>query len=299
MKKIALLSVFLLTTLVVTAQELNCQVQVIQPTVQGSNTQVYEDMQKSIYELMNTTKWTSDVIKLEERIDCTLLITISNRVSNDQFTGSIQVTSSRPIFRSDYSSKVLNLKDNDFKIRYLQNSRIQFTPGTHRDNLASILAFYAYLIIGTDYDTFAPEGGTQYFNLAQQIVNNAQGAGEPGWKAHDGLQNRYWVIDNILHRQFKPLRQAYYTYHRLGMDKLYDDPDAGRVKITEGLEAIKKVHQVRPGSYNVQIWFTSKVDEIVNIYKKAHPQEKTRIFNLLKQIDAAHLSQYQKILSSK
>ncbi len=299
MRKLVAFFAFAAIAGAVQAQELKCQVKVISPTVQGSNTQVYEDLQSAVFEFMNNTRWTGDKFKLEERIECTILITITDRPQNDVFKGNIQVTSSRPVFKSDYQSKMMEVKDNNFNFRYLQNATLQFTPDQHRSNLSSVLAFYAYYIIGLDYDSYSMEGGTPYLVKAQQIVNNAQSAPESGWKAHEGSQNRYWLIDNYLHRQFKPLRLAYYTYHRTGFDKVYDDIDGGRTGITETLEALKKVHQARPGSYNLQVWFQAKSDEIVNLYKVANPQEKTRIFNTLKMMDASRLSKYQKILSNK
>lgn len=280
------------------AQELNCQVKVIAPTVQGSNVEAYTQMETSIREFMNNTKWTNHTYKIEERIECSLLINISSRPSNDQFVGSIQVQSTRPIFNSSYNSPVLNVQDNDFSIRYLQNTAIEFTPDAHRSNLASVLAFYAYFIIGSDYDTQSLEGGTPWFTKCQQIVNNAANAPEPGWKAFEGNRNRYWLIENQLQAQFKPLRQCLYEYHRMGFDNMYEEMEGSRAKVYTAIELLRRVHRAKPGSYNVQVFFTAKADEIVNLFSQALPQEKQKIFNILREVDAGNLSKYQKIMKS-
>ena len=279
------------------AQELNCRVQVQAPTVQSSNQQVFDDLQRSIYEFINNTKWTNEKFKIEERIECSMLITVSD-YQNGKWQATIQVTSSRPVFNSTYKSQLLNVNDGDFDFAYLQNTPIEFSPNQHRSNLASVLAFYAYIILGADYDTYSMEGGSPYYIKAQQIVNNASNAPEPGWKAFEGQQNRYWLVDNILHQRFKAMRECTYKYHRQGFDKLYDDMEGGRAAITQSLELLRKVHQARPSSYNMQLWFLAKGDEIVNLYSQAFPQEKTRVYNLLKQIDAIRASKYQEIMKS-
>lgn len=296
MKRLITLCLALALPLGVFAQELNCRVSVIAPTVQGSNTIVYQQLETAIFEFMNNTKWTNTVFQINERIECSILINVADRPSNDQFKGSIQVTSTRPAFNSGYNSPVLNINDGDFVFRYLQNTAVEFTPDVHRSNLASVLAFYAYIIIGTDFDTQSLEGGTPYFSKAQQIVNNAANAPEPGWKAFEGNKNRYWLIENITQAQFKPLRECFYKYHRMGFDKLYDDIESGRREVTNAIELIKKVHRAKPGSYNVQMFFTAKVDEIINLFSQALPQEKSKIFNILREVDAANISKYQKIM---
>jgi hypothetical protein len=280
------------------AQELNCTVKVIAPQVQGSNVQVYEQMQTAIFEFINNTKWTNDIFNINERIDCSILINISDRPSNDQFRGSIQIQSTRPIFNSAYNSPVININDPDLAIKYLQNTAIEFTPDIHRSNLASVLAFYCYYIIAADYDTQTLEGGTPFYTKARMVVNNAQNAVEPGWKAFEGNRNRYWLIENAQQAQFKPLRACLYNYHRAGFDKMYDDVEGSRKAVATSIELLKNVHRAKPGSYNVQMFFTAKADEIVNLFSQAQPAEKSKIFNILREIDAPNISKYNKIMKN-
>ncbi len=288
----------LMISLVAVGQELNCQVSVIAPTDGVTDKRVYDAMQTSIFEFMNNRRWTNDVFKPEERIECSILININERVSANEFKGSIQITARRPVYNSSYYSDLFNYSDNDFHINYLENSRIEFTPDQHRSNLASILAFYAYMILGYDYDSFALEGGSQYFGKAQGVVNNAQNARESGWKAFEGTKNRYWLVDNAMHKLFKPMRECFYKYHRLGFDKMYDDIDAGRKAVADGLELLRQVHRNRPGSFNMQVFFVTKSNEIVNLFSGAYPDEKSKIFNLLKEIDPTNTSRYQKIMNN-
>jgi hypothetical protein len=302
MKKTLLIFLcFLLSGIGSIAQELNCKVQVMSPKLQSNpaNKEIFESLQTVVFEFMNNTKWTNDKFKPEERIDCTILINISDKISSDVFSGSIQIQASRPVFNSSYSSMLLNYNDNDFKINFLRNTRLVFSPDKHQNNLTSILAFYAYMILGYDYDSFSMEGGSQYFNKAQNVVSNATNAPESGWKAFEGNKNRYWLVDNALQNVFKPLRQCFYKYHRLGFDMLYDDVAKGRRAVMQGLELIEKVHKNRPGSFNVQLFFTAKADELVNLFSQAFPDEKNKAVNLLKKLDPTNATKYQKILKGE
>lgn len=281
-------------------QELNCAVQCISPTALTSagDKEILVDLQKAIYEFMNNTRWTSDVFESEERIDCSILININEKVSSSEFKGSIQVQSSRIIYNTSYKSTLLNYNDNDFHITYLRGTTIEFTPDQHKSNLASILAYYAYVIIGMDYDSFSKKGGTDYFETAQQIVSNAANAPQAGWQSFGDDRNRYWFIANLLTATWDPLREAVYTYHRLGFDVMYDDMAKGRQQVITALELIRKVHSARPGSFNVQLFFTAKVDELVGLFSGANASEKTQAYNLLKEIDPANLTKYDKIVNT-
>jgi hypothetical protein len=172
---------------------------------------------------------------------------------------------------------------------------IQWSNDQHRDELSSILAFYAYFILAHDYDSFANEGGTDHFLTCQTIVNNAQNAGGTGWRANEkGQQNRYWLIENILSQTFKPLRSCMYNYHRQGFDKLYSSDVAGaRNTIAEAILGLKEIHKVRPSSYNLQIFFYAKADELVNLFKPVDAAEKQRVYDALKQIDPGNITKYE------
>lgn len=276
------------------SQELNCQVQVIAPTLQSNpaNSEIIQSLQSSVFEFINNTKWTNDVFQDQERIECSMLIKINEKIGSDQFNGSIQVTSSRPVYNSNYKTQLINIKDEDFSFTYLRNTSIIFQPDRHQSNLADVLAFYAYMIVGYDYDSFSLEGGTPYFNKAQQIVTNCQNASEKGWKPQDGTRNRYWLVVNHLQNLFKPLRKCYYDYHRKGMDNLYNKREASISQIVTALEGLDVIQKTRPNSYNVQVFFTAKMNEIVGIFSGAYADVKNNVYNLLVRLDPGHISTY-------
>jgi hypothetical protein len=276
------------------AQELSCQVTVIAPQVANVEASVFESLEEDIMEFMNGRRWTQDNFTLLERIECSIQITISKARTPVDFEGSIQVQSSRPIFNSDYNAPVLMINDNDFNLSYTPGTMMQYSPDQFRDNLTSILAFYAYLILGIDYDSFSLEGGTPMYMNAQLAVSNAQGLSNPppGWSASDGRQSRYALIDNILSQTFRPLRSCYYTYHRKGLDMAYDNPGKSRKVISDAIIALRTVHRIRPASYNLQTFFMAKHRELVNLFSEAPEGERQRILPVLKLIDPGNIESY-------
>lgn len=299
MKKLILL-ILLFPALSLHAQELMCRLQIISPSLQVSAADklLFEQLQQQLQEFMNNTRWTTETFKDEEKIDCNVLINISEMSSNEDYGGTIQVTSSRPVFNTNYKSTLFNYLDENFKFKYQRGTPLLFSIDQHRNNLTSVLAFYAYMIIAYDYDSFSLEGGSKYFAKAQQIVNNAQSASEPGWRAAEGDRNRYWMVDNAIQGVFKPLRKAFYDYHRMGFDRMYDNVEEGRKSIIAALEQIQVVAKQRPASFNVQIFFSTKVNELVSLFSEAPPADKQKAFNLCKAMDPGNLTKYQKILDS-
>jgi hypothetical protein len=245
---------------------------------------------------MNGRRWTNDNFEFEERIECTMQLTINEAVGSTVFKGSMQVQSSRPVFNSDYRTAVMLVNDADIQFEWLDNSQILFNPGQHRDNLSSLLAYYAYMILGMDYDTFSLEGGTPHFLQAQTIVANAQNAGERGWKASQSKQNRYWLVENHLSQTFRPVRNCLYNYHRKGLDLLFDDVEGARLTMAEALIDMRSTNRIRPGSYNIQVFFLAKSDEIINVFGPAPDAEKARLLPILKQLDPGNISSYDERL---
>ena len=294
------LAVVGLTWLVVTttgrAQELNCTVTVIAPQISNVDVSRFDALEDGIREFMNGRRWTNDNFEFEERIECTIQLTVSEAIGSTVFKGSMQVQSSRPVFNSDYNTPVLLVNDGDIQFEWLDNSTILFNPGQHRDNLSSLLAYYAYMILGMDYDTFSLEGGTPHFLQAQAIVANAQNAGERGWKASQGKQNRYWLVENHLSQTFRPVRICMYNYHRKGLDVLFQDIEGGRLTIAESLIDMRSTNRIRPGSYNIQVFFLSKSDEIINIFSPAPDAERGRLLPILKQLDPGNIQSYDQNL---
>lgn len=283
------------------AQELNCQVTIVTDAkleVTTVDQEVLEQLKQVIYDFMNNTQWTKDKFKTEERINCNLQLQISKIPSQGVYEGALQVQSSRTAFNSSYNTTVFNFQDENISFPYSRNSIISYAPNQFRDNLTSVLAFYAYFIIGMDYDSYGLKGGTPYFNEAQQIVSLAQSAGSMGWKANEaGKRNRYWLVDNILHELFEPLRECNYEYHRKGLDKLYENKDIGRKAMYDALSKLNKVISTRPNSINVLNFVQAKLVELKNLFSDADQQSKTEIVNLLKKIDPANSSKYQEILN--
>jgi hypothetical protein len=277
-------------------QELNCRIDVIAPQISNVEASIFESLEDQISEFVNGRKWTNDNFRLEERIECTMQITISDAPTPTSFKGSIQVQSSRPVFNSDYNTPLLLVNDSDFEIIWDGSSTIQFSPGQHRDNLSSILAYYAYMILGMDYDSFSMDGGTEHYLQAQAIVANAQSTGSSGWKAGQNQQNRYWLVENMLSQTFKPVRNCLYNYHRLGLDQLHDDVERARLTMADALIEMRATHRIRPSSYNLQLFFLAKSDEILKVFSPAPEVEKTRLLPVLKQMDPGNISKYDSIL---
>lgn len=279
------------------AQELNCQVTVNANQIQGTDIkQITEQMQKVIFDFMNNTRWTKDNFTQQEKIDCSIFITLDSRPSTDVFTGAIQVQSRRPTFKSSHYSTVFNWDDKDFQIQFQQFTQLDFNINNFQSNLTSILAFYAHVILAVDYDTFSPLGGTEYWQKAQLIVQNAQNASEPGWRSNEKTtRNRYWLIENTLQPVFQGIRDCMYAYHRTGLDIMHEKVDEGRANIIKAINLLKPVYQARPASFNMQLFFNAKNDELINIFKGGFPDEKSAIVETLTTLDPSNTTKYMRI----
>ncbi|MFV8361371.1 DUF4835 family protein [Flavobacterium sp. LS1P3] len=246
------------------AQQLNCTVTVDSQKLSVTNQQVFKTLQTSISEFINKTDWTGQTVKQNEKINCSMYITVSSN-NSDQFTATIQVQSSRPIFNSSYSSPVLNYNDKDFNFRYIEFENLIFSPTTFDSNLVSVLAFYSYMILGMDADTFVSESGNSYFEIAQNISNVAQQGGSKGWSQADGNQNRYFLINDILSPAFKQIRQTMLDYH-VGLDVMNQDLKASKEKVKGSLIDLAKLNTSRPNAFLTRVFFDAKSDEIVSIF---------------------------------
>ena len=297
MKKIFAAIFISAISLAASAQELNCQVQVLTGQIQTSDRKVFETLQQALYEFVNNRRWTGDQYMQHERVECSMLINITERVSTDEFKATIQIQSRRPVFSTSYNSPLLNYIDRDFTFRYVEFQPLDFNETQFTSNLTSVIAYYAYIILGFDYDSFSLEGGTAYFQKAQNIVNQAQNAVEPGWKAFEGTQNRYWLAEEMMNVQFKPLRECMYQYHRKGLDEMSEKLAPARAQILEALIKLRKVNQDKPGAFSLHVFFLAKQDEIINIFQQANPDEKNQVVTLLTEIDPANYSKYEMIMA--
>jgi len=301
--KYSLILILLSASSILSAQELNCNVQISAQKIQGSNRQVFETMQRDIYEFMNNTVWTNNVFSYAERIDCNILINLNEQLSADEFRGTIQVQMRRPVFNTTYNSTMLNFIDNNFQFRYVEFQPLEFDPNSYRSSLVSVLAYYAYIILGVDYDSFSLLGGTEFYQVAEKIVTNAQNASEPGWKPYDGSRNRnrYWLVKNFLDKQYEGVRRFIYEYDINGLDRMESRITEARASIVESLRLVQEVYRVKPDPYMylVQIIMESKADELVNIFSEAFPEEKSRVMQILIEIDPGNKSKYEKITAAR
>jgi hypothetical protein len=287
---------FLLLSQNISSQELNCQVSVVSVQVQGTTEkQIFEQLQKSIFEFMNNTRWTKDNFTVNERIDCSVLINVTQKLSADDYMATIQIQSRRPVYKSSYFSPTVNYIDENFVFKYQQFQQLEFNLNTFQNNITSVLAYYAYIIIGNDYDTYSNLGGTEYFQKAQLIVTNAQSAAESGWKSFESQKNRYWIVENALQPVFQPIRECMYKYHRLGLDIMFDKADDGRKEILKSIDLLSGVYKNRPASFAMELFFDAKVTEVVNIFSKGNPDEKTKAVEILTTVDPANSNKYFKI----
>ncbi len=270
------------------SQELNCRININRSQIQGTNEELFRAMQKDLYEFMNNRAWTNNVFSNNERIECQIQINLSKYNGIDKFTGNISVQSTRPVFNTNYKSTLFNYKETgDFDFYYTEGQALEFNINTHLSNLTSVLAFYAYIIIGLDYDSFGLNSGTQYFEKAKQIMNNAQSDPDNHWKAFgtSNRNNRYYLIESITSSENAPLRKFYYRYHRQGLDMMSDKLEAGRMQIANACQFLKQVYNRKADSYFLKIILTTKINEIVKIFSDAPVQEKKKVYNILKEID--------------
>ncbi len=288
---------FLFLAVQMQGQELQCSVSIVSPTIQGTNKQVFKTLESAIQEFMNGQKWTNNVFSSEERIQCSILINIKKVSGVDEFSGTFQIQMRRPVYESSYSSTLLNYMDQEFSFKYTEYEPLIFNPNSFDSNLVGVLAYYAYVMIGLDYDSFSKQGGSKYFSLAEQIVNRAQSSSYKGWKSYESRRNRYWFTENYLNEFHKPLRQCMYEYHRLGLDKMSSRTEEGRTAILKAIERLKKVQREKPGSFAMQIFFDAKSDELINIFKESVSSEKTKALEILLEIDPANTESYNQKLS--
>lgn len=280
----------------VAAQELEIRIQVSHAQLQGVDNSKYENMQKALNEFVTNQIWTNNVFKTEERIKCNMLLNITKEVYSDEFQATLQVVSSRPVYGTGYDSPMLNILDKNIQFKYADGETLIFNENSH-DELTSLIAYYVYIIIGFDYDSFGKMGGTPYFEKAQKIVNNAQGSNYAGWKSFEtNKRNRYWLAENLMNSIYAPIREYIYKYHRLGLDLMGTRLADGCASIAEGMNDLLKVHRQKSDSYLMSIFFDAKADEIVNIFSNSSDQaQQNKVYNFLKEIDASNLSKYDKI----
>ncbi len=294
MRKLFALAILICLTGNLYAQDLNARVQVLSPKIQTTNKRIFQVLETAMKDFLNGRKWSADEIAPAEKIDCNFVLNITAWDGNSTFSGELQVQSSRPVFNSSYTSTLFSINDKDVDFTYTEGQTIDFNAQNFQSNLSSIMAYYAYIILGFDYDSFSRYGGTPYFSNAQTVVVNAQSSAYNGWKAFDSNNfNRYWLSENLVNKTYIPLRSFYYDYHRKGLDLMVDNSEMARRNIDAVLPALTQLDRQRLGATLPTLFFTAKADELVGIFTGAPPTEKLAAYNLLMKADPANGPKYQ------
>jgi hypothetical protein len=292
-----LIIIVLLDNFILNCQELKCSISINSSQIQGTNKDVFNTLTSAVNDFMNNTIWTNNVFEVSERIECNMYINLTEQVTTETFKGTIQIQSNRPIFGSAYNSVMFNYMDNNFSIRYKEFDPLEFSESSYISNLTSILAYYAYIVIGLDFDSYSLKGGTPYFQKADKIVSNAQAGGELGWNMSDTKgerKNRYWLVNNILSPDYEPLRVFNYNYHRLGLDVMNQSVERGRLVIKNQVDELDRFYNSKPDPFlhYFLVLINTKGDEIVQIFSQAPVEDKKKIFTIMVKIDPANPSKY-------
>lgn len=281
------------------AQELNCRVIINAQQIQTQERRIFDDMETAFTQFVNDRKWTDDDFKLEERINCNIILTLDPNATEPgvgRFGASVQILASRPVYGTDYQTVIFNFADRDWLFEYELSQPLQFNVQSFSNNITSLLAYYVYTIIGIDYDTFSELGGTRYYQTANQIVSNAQSSNYIGWTQFNSVRNRYWLNENLINTSFEPLRKALYNYHIEGLDIFAEKPDEARANVLKGLTQIQTTNRARPRSILTISFLDAKSEEITQIFKQANPTEKKQAYDILRNIDPARTEVFKKIL---
>lgn len=276
------------------AQELKIDVKVNAPKLKLADPRVFQTLERSVSEFLNNTKWTSDEFETHEKIEGSLLITITEEYSTSSFVADIAVQGIRPVFNSNYTTLLFNRLDKDFKLEYEEMQSIEVSKGIYIDDFSSLLSFYVYLLLGMDYDSFSPLGGEQYFQIAESVLNAVpqNSVNAAGWSLGGKKENRYWLMENLLNPRYRPYRQSTYEYHRLGLDVMSDDPDRGKAIMVSVLKEMDKVNDSYPNSIVLRNFLDSKRDEIIEIFKGGSRGQKNTVYNLMARLDPSQMSNY-------
>ncbi len=291
---LALVACFVLGQSVI-AQELNCSIIVNSQQVNQTNQQIFKTLERSLNDYVNKTKWTNKNFKQQERINCSMLLTITEFDGNNRFSGTLQIQSSRPVFGSSYDSPIFNYNDRQFSFNYLEFEPLFFNPNAFESNLVGVIVYYIYILLGIDADTFEKNGGTPYFEQARSIVNLAQGSNFLGWQQTDGNRTRWELIDNLLSNTFKEYRTAMYNYHRLGLDKMTDNMTLAKEQIIGCMKMFELLVARRPNSFLLQTFFDAKSEEILGVFSDGPKIDVVKLKNSLNKVAPFYANTWKEI----
>ncbi len=278
-------------------QELNCRVSVQVTTVQGVDRSIFQRMETDIAQYLNNRRWTTDVYQASERINCSITILISTADQpNNRYEGTAQVQATRPVYGSSYETVSFNFQDRFFNVVYAPFQALDYSEAAFTGNLTALLNTYALLILGFDYASFSPGGGIPYFQRAQNMANLAASSSAQGWRANDGRNTRYWVVENLLNNAYRQLHSLIYTYHREGLDQMAEKPKEGRAAIVRALRELLGIFQSNPDVYLVRVFLDAKTYELANLMKGAPPEQQQELLDILRVLDPSNLGTYRQAL---
>lgn len=283
------------------SQELDCRVVVNAERAQTTEREIFRDMELAFTQFMNERKWTNHVFRTNEKIKCQLIVGIESAPTINSFSATVQIQSVRPVYQTNLETSVLaltlNYADKDWQFEYSESQPLEFNENAFTNNITSILAFYAYLIIGMDYDTFSNLGGNPYFEKAMNIAMTAQQTNRPGWQQFASPpRNRFWLIENLMNPQMRPIREGLYEYHRLVLDNFMQNPDEGRKQALEVLKKVQKADSSRPNSYLVTLFLYSKSIELANMFSDGDMAVRREAYTILTSMDPTNTDRYKKII---
>ena len=286
------------------AQELNAKVTVLANRVPSSvDHKIFQTLQSSLYDFLNNRKWSNETFQTSEKITCNFLVNISSAGDNNTFQASLTVQAGRPVYNSSYQSPLINFNDEAFTFRYVEYQPLDFNENRvqgsepYAANLTAEFAYYVYIILGLNFDSYALRGGDPYFQKALNIVNNAPDSRDiSGWKPFDGVRNRYWLIENLTNSKYTLIHDAYYSYYRSGLDQMYDKEAEGRTAILNTLNMLNNINTETPNTMVMQFFFQGKSGELSKIFQKSPPDEKSRALDLLTKLDISNINKYKQDL---
>lgn len=295
MSKYFLLTLFFLSLSTVNSQELNCKVSINSNQITGSDRQIFQTLEKAVNEFINNTKWTNKSFKKQEKIQCSLIINISEQSGNNTFKSNIQLQVVRPVFNSTYLTPILNYQDDDVDFIYEEFQPLIYNETSYQSNLTSLLSFYVHIILGFDQDSFSLKGGDDYFKKAEQILLIAQQGGHKGWNSLDGNKSRFQLIDNILNSTYNNFRTMMYQYHIKGLDTMTKDQVGAKKTIATAIISLKSIYSRRPSAFLLRIFLDTKSDEIVTIFQDGPKMDTSNLREMLMKVYPSRNESWNKI----
>ncbi|MDO9261970.1 MAG: DUF4835 family protein [Flavobacteriaceae bacterium] len=295
MNKIVAFFVLFLLSFSALSQEFQAKVIINAEKIPGSNKQIFSTLQNSLNEFVNQKKWTNQFLEVNEQIECVFTINILEQSSQNEFKASIQIQATRPVFNSSYSTPIFNYKDDQFSFRYTEFEPLLYNPNNFQSNLVSVMAYYSFVVLGFDADTFADKGGNEYYYQAQNVVNLAQQSSYLGWNSNDGLRNRYTLINELLSPTFDLVRNSAYQYHINGLDRMFTDVQNSKEVIANAIISLDELFNQRPNSILIRVFMDAKSEEIVNIFSEGPKIDTQDLKRVLNSISTTNSSKWQKI----